>query len=163
LDGLEYEAFNTSGGLGTLCESLYHQITELNYKTIRYKGHRDLMNFLINDLYLGKKKRRVLLKEILEYAIPTTKQDVVLIFCSATGLIDGKLQQMTHVKKIYNQTYHQQELSSIQITTACGLCAVLDLVVKNKIKKKGFVKQEDIKWEDFIHNQFGKLYVKGSL
>ena len=43
LDGTEYEAFNTSGGLGTLCETLGGQVRTLDYKTVRYPGHRDLM------------------------------------------------------------------------------------------------------------------------
>ncbi len=159
LDGLEYEAFNTSGGLGTLCETLENKIKELNYKTIRYKGHREYMDFLINGLYLGKENRRHILKEILEYAIPTTKQDVVLIFCSATGIINGKLQQITDVRKIYNQTLYEQELSSIQVTTASGLCAVLDMVVNGDLTLSGFIKQEDINIDDFLSNRFGKAYI----
>jgi len=158
LDGLEYEAFNTSGGLGTLCETLKNKTKELNYKTIRYKGHRHLMDFLINDLFLGKKKRRGILKEILEYAIPTTKQDVVLIFCSVSGMKNNKLKQITDVRKIYNKTINDQNLSSIQITTASSLCAVLDLFVKGSLKTSGFVKQEDININDFFNNQFGKEY-----
>ena len=137
---------------------VYQQVKELNYKTIRYQGHRDYMDFLINDLYLGKKKRRKILKEILEYAIPTTKQDVVLIFCSVTGIKNGKLEQITDVRKIYNQTISSQELSSIQITTASGLCAVLDMYVNGIITKSGFIKQEDIDIEDFFENRFGKAY-----
>jgi len=159
LDGLEYEAFNTSGGLGTLCETLSSKTKELNYKTIRYKGHRHLMDFLINDLLLGKKKRRVILKEILEYAIPTTKQDVVLIFCSVTGIKNNKLRQITDVRKIYNKIINNQNLSSIQITTAGALCAVLDLFVDKKLKHSGFVKQEDINIDDFLANEFGREYV----
>jgi saccharopine dehydrogenase-like NADP-dependent oxidoreductase len=47
LDGTEYEAFNTSGGLGTLVQSM--KARNINYKTLRYPGHRDLMNFLLFD------------------------------------------------------------------------------------------------------------------
>ena len=159
LDGLEYEAFNTSGGLGTLCETLHSKVKELNYKTIRYKGHRHLMDFLINDLYLGKKKRRFILKDILEYAVPTTKQDVVLIFCSVTGMKNNKLRQITDVRKIYNKTIDNQNLSSIQITTATALCAVLDLYLSGKLNKNGFIKQEDIDINDFLANKFGQEYV----
>ncbi len=36
LDGTEYEAFNTSGGLGTLCETLAGKVDVLDYKTVRY-------------------------------------------------------------------------------------------------------------------------------
>jgi hypothetical protein len=40
LDGTEYEAFNTSGGLGTLCETLSGKVESLDYKSVRYPGHR---------------------------------------------------------------------------------------------------------------------------
>src|SRR5215831_12669802 len=79
LDGIDYEAFNTSGGVGTLCETLAGKVRTLDYKTIRYRGHRDLMAFLMNELRLND--RRPLLRDILENAVPMTPQDVVLIFC----------------------------------------------------------------------------------
>lgn len=34
LDGVTYEAFNTSGGLGTLCETLEGKVRSLNYRTV---------------------------------------------------------------------------------------------------------------------------------
>jgi hypothetical protein len=54
LDGTEYEAFNTSGGLGTLCETL-GPVRTLDYKTVRYPGHRDLMKLLLEDLALARR------------------------------------------------------------------------------------------------------------
>ena len=83
LDGIGYEAFNTSGGLGTLCDTLAGQVENLNYKTVRYPGHRDIVKMLIRDLRLGQ--RRELLKDVLETAIPMTLQDVVLIFITVSG------------------------------------------------------------------------------
>ncbi|HLW25721.1 MAG TPA: saccharopine dehydrogenase NADP-binding domain-containing protein, partial [Steroidobacteraceae bacterium] len=52
LDGILYEAFNTSGGLGTLCDTLSGRVRNLNYRTIRYPGHATLMKALLNDLRL---------------------------------------------------------------------------------------------------------------
>jgi len=49
LDGVRYEAFNTSGGLGTLCDTLEGKVRELNYKTIRYLGHREHMALLVSN------------------------------------------------------------------------------------------------------------------
>lgn len=37
---------STSGGLGTLCETLQGRVRNLNYKTIRHPGHRDAMHLL---------------------------------------------------------------------------------------------------------------------
>lgn len=43
LDGVTYEAFNTSGGLGTLAETLQSRVRTMNYRTIRYPGHQAII------------------------------------------------------------------------------------------------------------------------
>src|ERR1700730_9404690 len=50
IDGTLYEAFNTSGGLGSLAETHGAHIESMNYKTIRYPGHCQQMRLLMNDL-----------------------------------------------------------------------------------------------------------------
>ena len=124
---MRYEAFNTSGGLGTLCETLDGKVRELNYKTIRYMGHRDLVQLLVNELRLSE--RRDLLKDILENAVPVTFQDVVVTFCTVTGRRNGQLVQISDARKIYHERIGGENWSAIQITTAAGICAVLDLHV----------------------------------
>src|SRR5579871_2818579 len=124
LDGVDYEAFNTSGGVGTLAETLDGKVRNLDYKTIRYRGHRDLIAFLMNELRLND--RRALLKDVLENAVPVTLQDVVLIFCTVTGWKDDRLIQSTDARKIYHGHNFGDDWSAIQITTAGALCAVLD-------------------------------------
>lgn len=156
LDGVRYEAFNTSGGLGTLCNTLENQVRELNYKTIRYQGHRDYMTFLVNELRLGG--RREMLKNILENAIPITFQDVVVIFCTASGLRKGQLVQISDARKIYGQTIDGEPWSAIQITTAAGVCAVVDLHFENKLPAQGLVRQEQVGFDDFLENRFGQHY-----
>ncbi|HWG68528.1 MAG TPA: saccharopine dehydrogenase NADP-binding domain-containing protein, partial [Steroidobacteraceae bacterium] len=93
LDGVTYEAFNTSGGLGTLCDTLEGKVRTLDYRTIRYPGHAAIMRALLNDLRL--RDRRDVLKDILENAVPTTLQDVVIIFVSVSGRNGGSLVQET--------------------------------------------------------------------
>ncbi|MCW8890321.1 MAG: saccharopine dehydrogenase NADP-binding domain-containing protein [Sedimenticola sp.] len=156
LDGTSYEAFNTSGGLGTLCETLQGQVSDLTYKTIRYKGHQYLMNFLINDLKLGE--QRELLKQIFEKALAVTRQDVVLILVTATGLIDGKFIQMTDSRKIYHRDINGEYWGAIQITTASGLCTLLDLYFEKKLPEKGYVKQEQVCFSDFMNNRFADCF-----
>ncbi|NRB38221.1 MAG: saccharopine dehydrogenase NADP-binding domain-containing protein [Pseudomonadales bacterium] len=156
LDGAEYEAFNTSGGLGTLCDSLKGRVQNLDYKTIRYKGHQYLMDFLINGLKLGE--RRSLLKKIFENAVAMTKQDVVIILVSATGHINGQLMQVSDSRKIYNRNVYNEHWGAIQISTAAGICAVLDLFFEKQLSNKGFNTQESIAFSDFINNRFGQYY-----
>jgi saccharopine dehydrogenase-like NADP-dependent oxidoreductase len=153
---LRYEAFNTSGGVGTLCETLGGKVRELNYKTIRYVGHRDLAAFLVNELHMNQ--RREMLKDILESAIPVTFQDVVVIFCTITGQRKGQLVQISDARKIYSQTIDDEVWSAIQITTAAGICAALDLHATGRLKGTGFVRQEQIDLEEFLRNRFGRHY-----
>jgi saccharopine dehydrogenase-like NADP-dependent oxidoreductase len=156
LDGVRYEAFNTSGGLGTLAETLADNVRELNYKTVRYMGHRDHMILLVNELRLSE--RRELLKDILESAVPITFQDVVVTFCTVTGYRHGDLVQRSDARKIYHGEITGENWSAIQITTASGLCAVLDLHVNGGLAKQGFVRQEDVDFQQFMQNRFGRRY-----
>ena len=156
LDGMRYEAFNTSGGLGSLCETLDGRVRELNYKTIRYVGHRELASLLVKDLRLSE--RRDMLKDILEYALPITFQDVVVTFCTVTGLCKGQLVQTSDARKVYGQLMDGENWSAIQITTAAGVCAIVDLCTTGKVRRQGFVRQEQFSFNDFITNRFGKYY-----
>lgn len=156
LDGVDYEAFNTSGGLGSLCETLAGKVRNLDYKTVRYPGHRDIVRLLIRDLRLGE--RRHLLKDVLETAVPLTLQDVVLVLATATGVQEGELRQETFATKIYSKPIAGRTWSAIQVTTAAGICAVLDLLREGSIPQAGFIRQEQVPLEAFLNNRFGRHY-----
>ncbi len=158
LDGVTYEAFNTSGGLGTLCETYKGKVRTLNYRTIRYPGHVALMKALLNDL--GLRHRRDVLKDIFENALPATLQDVVVIFVTVSGRKNGRLLQETYANKIYSRRVGETVRSAIQITTASGICAVLDMLANGALPQKGFVRQEDIALDAFLANRFGRNYAQ---
>ncbi len=156
LDGVRYEAFNTSGGLGTLCESLATRVRELNYKTMRYVGHCDAVKLLVNELRLSECRK--VLKDILERAVPVTFQDVVVTFCTVVGMRNGQLVQLTDGRKVYHQDIGGQHWSAIQVTTAASVCAVLDLFGAGRLPERGFVRQEQVDFDAFVANRFGQYY-----
>jgi len=156
LDGVRYEAFNTSGGLGTLCETLDGKVRELNYKTVRYLGHREMMLLLVNELRLNE--RQEVLKKILENAVPMTFQDVVVTFCTVIGERNGQLVQISDARKIYHESIAGENWSAIQITTAGGICAVVDMHANGELPSQGFVLQEQVDFGKFLANRFGKCY-----
>lgn len=160
IDGVEYEAFNTSGGLGTLCETLEGKVNELNYKTVRYPGHHYLMDFLINGLRMGDTlETQRELGRIFDRAIPMTRQDVVLIMCSASGWRQGLYSEETNARKIYHRQVGSEHWSAIQLTTAAAACVAVDLFREQKLcVKRGFVRQEDVELDLFLASRFGEYY-----
>jgi saccharopine dehydrogenase-like NADP-dependent oxidoreductase len=119
------------------------------------------MKALLNDLRL--RDRRELLKDILEQALPTTMQDVVIVFVTVAGLRGGRLQQETYARKIYSQVLAGQVRSAIQITTASSLCAMLDLLATGDLPQHGFVRQEEVPLAAFLGNRFGRVYAAEAL
>ncbi len=158
LDGVTYEAFNTSGGLGSLSETLAGRVRNLNYRTIRYPGHATIMKLLLNDL--GLRHRRDVLKDILETNIPQTAQDVVVIFVTASGWREGRLTQETYAHKVYAGKVRGVPMSAIQATTASSVCAVLDLLATGALRARGMVRQEEIALGAFLDNRFGRVYAR---
>ena len=157
IDGTEYEAFNTSGGVATMCETFEGRVQELTYKTMRYPGHRDLMKFLLQDLNLAP--RQDLVTQIFDQEVPLTESDVVVFYVSVVGNEKGgSLKQRSFIKKMHGGTVHGRKLNAIQLTTAAGVTGVLELFARGKLGP-GFVKQESVPLKDFLATQWGgKVY-----
>ena len=159
IDGMKYEAFNTSGGLGSLGATYGDRAQTMDYKTIRYPGHCAQMRLLMNDLKLNQD--RATLKRVLENAVPQTLQDVVIVYVAVAGRQEGELREENYVSKIYPQVIAGRLWSAIQVTTAAGICAVVDLVLQSMGRYKGFVRQEDFELVDVLTNRFGRYYADG--
>lgn len=159
IDGERYEAFNTSGGLGSLGETYGDRVVNMNYKTIRYRGHCEQMRLLMNGLKLNHD--RGTLKRILENAVPQTLQDVVIIYAAVTGDQDGEFREENYVNKVYPQVVAGRLWSAIQITTAAGICSVLDIVLSAPETYHGFVAQEQFRLSNILENRFGRFYAHG--
>ncbi len=157
MDGVEYEAFNTSGGLGTLCDTLAGRVQTLDYKSVRYPGHHALMKVLLEELQLKQDTRTLV--DILRRAVPATMQDLVLVFVTVSGLRDGVLLQEVFARKIFAERGNGKPArSAIQLTTAAGICAVLDLFREGALPPRGFIRQEQVALPDFLANRFGRAY-----
>lgn len=159
IDGTLYEAFNTSGGLGSLAETYGHSCEQMNYKTMRYPGHCAQMRLLMNDLKLNHD--RATLKRVLENAVPQTLQDVVIVYAAVTGTQDGELREENYVNKVYPQLIAGRLWSAIQVTTAAGITAVVDLVLSRAGTYRGFVAQEQFRLPEILANRFGSHYTTG--
>ncbi|WP_119344138.1 saccharopine dehydrogenase family protein [Facilibium subflavum] len=156
IDGLTYEAFNTSGGIGSLKDTYQGKVRNINYKSVRYPGHCEKLRFLINDLKL--KDKQELLCEIFENALPHVDDDVVLVYVSTEGYINGEFSEKHFAKKFHSLYAFGRNWTALQLTTACGLCVTIDLALKENKFKPGFVKQEYISLQQMMDNRFGHYY-----
>ena len=158
IDGVRYESFNTSGGLGSLASTWAGKVRNLSYQSIRYPGHARIMRTLLRDL--GLSNRRELLLDIFAHAVPVTCQDVVIMFITVSGMRDGRLEQITYTNRIYGKQVAGREFTAIQLCTASSACAVLDLLASGHFRSRGYVRQEKIDLGRVLSNRFGRVFAK---
>jgi saccharopine dehydrogenase-like NADP-dependent oxidoreductase len=91
-------------------------------------------------------------------ALEVAPDALIVNFTNPVGLIMQAVTQVTDARKIYAGEFMGHRCSAIQITTAASLCAVVDLHASGKLPTQGFVKQEQVKLDDFLANRFGGCY-----
>lgn len=156
IEGNEFEAFSTSGGLGTMCDTFAGKVDTLNYKTIRYPGHAKLMKFLLYELIL--KEKRELTEQILTEAKPPVQEDVVYVYAVVEGWKGNEIAREEFYEAYYPVEIDGQHWRAISWTTAASIAAVIEMVADGKLPQKGFIKQEEINFEDFLATENGKFY-----
>jgi saccharopine dehydrogenase-like NADP-dependent oxidoreductase len=156
VDGVKLEAFTTSGGLGTMCETYAGRIENLDYKTMRYPGHVDLMNFFFHELLM--RERRDLAGEILTHAKPPVDDDVVYVHASAEGWRSGRLHRKEFVRAYVPREIGGRMRTAIAWTTSASVVAVVEMVRDQMLPRSGFLKQEDIPFAAFLATRTGRLF-----
>jgi saccharopine dehydrogenase-like NADP-dependent oxidoreductase len=160
IEGQEFEAFTTSGGLGTMCDTYQGKVDTLNYKTIRYPGHGKLMRFLMYELIM--KNDIETLERILSNAKPPVADDVVYVYAVVEGWKNGKIARSEYYRAFYPIEMDGNHWRAISWTTAASIVAVIEMVADKKLPQKGFIKQEEIPYQDFIQTQTGSLFLQNA-
>ncbi len=156
IHGVQLEAFTTSGGLGTLCDTYQGRVENLDYKTIRYPGHASLMNFFFHELLMRKDRKRA--GEILVHAKPPVTEDIVYIHVSTEGWKEETLLRDEFVRAYTPVEIAGRPWRAISWTTAASACAVVEIVSNGSLPAKGFLKQEEIPLQAFLKTSNGRLY-----
>ena len=158
IHGTQLEAFTTSGGLGTMCDSYEDRVANIDYKTIRYPGHMDLMNFFFHELLM--REQRQLAGVILTNAKPPVSDDVVFVHVSSEGMIDGHLRRIEFVRSYLPKLVGGTQNTAIAWTTAGSVAAVIELVRTGVPPKRGLLKQEHIPFDAFLATPTGRLFAE---
>ncbi len=156
--GVRLEAFTTSGGLGTMCETFAGKVDNLDYKSLRYPGHVSLMNFFFHELLM--REDRAAAGEILTHAKPPVDDDVVYVHAAAEGWADGRLSRKEFVRAYYPIEINGKARTAIAWTTAASVVAVIEMARSGALPSRGFIKQETIPLERFLKTRTGRLYAE---
>ena len=156
IDGVRLEAFTTSGGLGTMCDTYLGRVANIDYKTMRYPGHARQMNFFFHELLMRDRRKDA--GEILTTAKPPVQDDVVYVHASAEGTIGERLERREFVRGYRPIEIAGRKRTAIAWTTAASVVAVIEMVRDGALPGTGFLRQEDIPLRAFLDTPTGGLY-----
>lgn len=158
------EAFHTAGGTSTLSLT-YPHLKNLEYKTIRYPGHAEKFQLLV-DLGLTSKDtvvdvggqsvsaRDVLLKVLDPIVDLRDKDDVVLLRVIVTGLKDGERESRIFEMTTFNDKNHR--VTAMARSTAYTISAVAQMIGRGDISEKGVFAPESIVPGDIYIKEMAK-------
>jgi len=158
-----YEAFVTSGGTSTLPTTLKGKVNRLSYKTMRYPGHMEALEYL-RDLGLAEVKPyefacgplspREMLVRVLEDKLPKEVPDIVLVRVIANG--DGGKQEKI---ELVVKPDLKSGLSAMEQITGFPAAAVALAILQGKVPP-GAHAQETVIPFVWMKDQLGKFGIK---
>lgn len=157
------EAFNTSGGISTLCNYFAGRVRELDYKTIRYKGHCEKFKTLIDlgfadnePLIIGNtfKTSRDLFIDLLTKKLSYDDTDVVLLRVIIKGTINGFHKTLTYEMIDYYDEVNQ--ISAMMRTTSYPTSILAQKLLDGRIKSRGVIPPEYCTNADEMINELKK-------
>lgn len=142
------EAFQTAGGTSSLPELYEGKIPDLTYKTIRYPGHAQFIQFLIeydllssdNNENLNNINPREVVEYYLQKHLPKGDPDAVLMRIRVCGTLAGKNSMV-----VYDMidTYDPKtKFTAMARTTAYPISIIGQMVANGVIGEKGVLTSE---------------------
>jgi lysine 6-dehydrogenase len=145
----ELEAFQTSGGISTLPQTLRGRVRNLDYKTIRYRGHCDKFRLLLELGLCAEEPVRLrdvefapreFLGLVLEKALSFPDEDVTLVLIEAVGTADGR--PCRRALRIVDTYDHAHGISSMMRTTGFPAAIIAAMLAGGEIAGPGARPQE---------------------
>lgn len=141
------EAFQTAGGTSTLPLTYGERLKELDYKTIRYPGHCEIIRTLFGlglasseplKTRLGEAVPKEVLIALLEKTLPCDDEDVALIRVE-TEASDPRAKI---VHQLIVESDAEAQLSAMQRATAFPAAIVMQMILRGEARAAGVLPQE---------------------
>jgi len=159
LNEQSFEAFHTSGGVGTLASTYEGSVNSMCYKTIRYPGHCEKIKLLLAEL--GSAADRSVLKGRFEDVMPTTRDDIVITHVCVEGIKENSPVQFVDTRCFSPSKLGNVMCSAIEMVTSVSAALIVDAVLSNPKRYAGPMKQEDFDFDELFDNPLAG-YIKNS-
>ncbi len=146
----ELEAFNTSGGLSTLPQSIGHKVDNMDYKTLRYPRHGEKMRAFYELGLFDREPRKLddgrevvpreLLTQLIERTCDYPEADVVLIRVVAQGLKNSV--PVTVKTQIIDRFDRENGITAMMRMTGYPVSIVAGMLARGDIDMRGVVPGE---------------------
>jgi saccharopine dehydrogenase-like NADP-dependent oxidoreductase len=147
-----YEADLTSGGAADLPDFFAGKARHLDYKTLRYVGHYEWVERLVEKLPKDE-NLPLSLQEVMLQAIPSVEDDLVLVHASVDGFAaDGRRRMIEKAYYVEPLEINGKTLRAIQTTTAAPLCQSATMLLTGNYK--GVVLQSQLDPAEFMNGNF---------
>jgi len=147
IGGVDFEAFTTAGGLGTLAQTWEGRADFAVYKTLRYRGHLAAVKGLI-QLMPGQGD---LIRAFRRLPRAQPGYDMVVAKIRVEGQWGFDVWERTYTNA------HTEELTVAKMTAA-SVCAMVQLHIDHKIPGRGFVPVESVSIDDFLATESGSVF-----
>ncbi|MCP4572234.1 MAG: hypothetical protein GY838_07755 [bacterium] len=145
----ELEAFQTSGGTSTLPQTLLGRVPDLDYKTIRYRGHCAQVR-LLHELGLTDSRPvdvggvtvapRQVLAHCLDRALDLPGEDLILVWCWSEGRRND--QAVRRNVRIIDRHDAAHGISAMMRMTGYPAAIIARLLASGEIDAPGAQRQE---------------------
>lgn len=134
------EAFHTSGVTSELVEMFKGKVSQLDYKTIRYPGHYEMMKSIFQlgfaseepvDIQGQKIKPREMFEQLLEKNLQINTEDVVLLRITISG------HRRILIFEIIDHYDMKNQIGALERTTAFPASVIAQMMASDRIERKG--------------------------
>ena len=141
----ELEAFHTAGGLSTMAWTYRGRLRDMEYKTLRYPGHADIMRSIrelgllsLDPIMVGDNEvvpRQVFISAVEPILKKPESPDLVALRVEVDGLKDGA--PTTVVYELVDRMDRENGVSAMERTTGYSLSITGQMQVDGRITRKG--------------------------
>ncbi len=154
----ELESFYTSGQSATLAKLLEGKVDKLEFKTLRYPGHRNIIKSLFDlgfdsdsliDIRSSMTYKKLLIRQLLRN-LPQSPTDIALTKIKVIGEKDGK--QIEKVYEIVEKHNDELNISGLMYSTALPTLVVAELIKQKKLGNNYgvFAPEEVVPGDEFL-------------